>query len=140
YRSRLIPMPASALRITQQNWPEALGRMDAAADWPVFFGNELADHSWELVLDQWLPRLLPGLMAAGTHGFIRTAHAVRALGDGPTPLRLWELGRGPGFWGAYYQELARGSALAGRPGPAEALGPIPPRPRSEVPQCTAARA
>jgi len=130
YRSKLIPMPASALRITQQNWPEALGRIDAAAGWSAFFGNELADHSWELVLDQWLPRLLPGLMAAGTHGFIRTAHAVRALGDGPTPLRLEELGLALGFWAAYYQELPGDPVLAGDLGPEQALGQIPRARRS----------
>lgn len=125
YRSKLIPMPASALRITRQNWPEALGRMDATADWAAFFGNELAEHSWESVLDQWLPRLLPGLMAAGTHGFIRTAHAVRAVGDGPTPQRLEELGHALGYWAAYYHQLPGDPVLAGDLGPEQALGQIP---------------
>lgn len=125
YRSKLIPMPAFALRITRQNWPEALGRMDATADWAAFFGNELAEHSWESVLDQWLPRLLPGLMAAGTHGFIRTAHAVRAVGDGPTPQRLEELGHALGYWAAYYHQLPGDPVLAGDLGPEQALGQIP---------------
>jgi hypothetical protein len=125
YSSKLIPMPASVQRINGQNWREALGRMDATADWSAFFGNELADHSWESVLDQWLPTLLPGLMAAGTHGFIRTAHAVRALGAEPTPLRLEELGMALGYWAAYYQELPGDPALAGDLGLEQALDEIP---------------
>ncbi|WP_216900970.1 questin oxidase family protein [Nocardia alni] len=125
YRTTLVPMPGSTLRITDHSWPEALGRMDAIADWAAFFGNELADHPWESVLERWLPRLLPGLMAAGTHGFIRTAHAIRALGDAPTPLRLEELGLALGFWAAYYQKLPGEPVLVGDLGIEQALDRIP---------------
>jgi Questin oxidase-like len=125
YSSRLIPMHTPASRITPQSWRGALGRIDATADWCALFRDELADHSWESVLNQWLPRLLPGLMAAGTHGFIRTAHAVRALGHGSTPLRLEELGVALGFWAAYYQELPGTPTLTGHLGIAQALNQIP---------------
>jgi hypothetical protein len=125
YSSTLIPMPKPATRITHQSWPEALGRIDATAGWCALFCDELADHPWESVLNQWLPRLLPGLMAAGTHGFIRTAHAVRALGHGPTPLRLEELGVALGFWAAYYQKLPGTPTLIGHLGIAHALNQIP---------------
>ena len=48
----------------------------------------------------------PGLMAGGTHGLIRTAHAVRALSEAATPpLRVEELASALGYWAAYYQTL-----------------------------------
>lgn len=125
YSATLIPMPAPASRITHQSWRERLGRIDATADWSIFFRYELTYHPWESVLDQWLPRLLAGLMAAGTHGFIRTAHAVRSLGDGSTPQRLEELGSALGFWAAYYQALPGEPTPAGYLGIAQALNQIP---------------
>src|SRR5262245_56206430 len=52
-----------------------------------------------------MPRLIRGLMAGGTHGLIRTAHAVRALSEAATPLRVEELASALAFWAAYYQTL-----------------------------------
>src|SRR5262249_23600073 len=53
----------------------------------------------------WVPRLAPGLMAAATHGLIRTGHAARSLSAGETPQRLHELAEGLGYWAARYQAL-----------------------------------
>jgi hypothetical protein len=44
-------------------------------------------------------------MAAATHGWLRTAHAVRAVATEATPARLTELSRGLAYWAARYQEL-----------------------------------
>jgi hypothetical protein len=57
------------------------------------------------VFVQWIPRLIAGLMAGGTHGLIRTAHAVRALSEAATPLRIEELASALAFWAAYHQTL-----------------------------------
>ena len=52
-----------------------------------------------------MPRLSPALIAAATHGLIRTSHAVRSLGVSDTPQRLHELAEGLGFWAARYHLL-----------------------------------
>ena len=57
---------------------ESLGN-GADADWVVTFCHCVEDSSWEQVLSEWLPHLLPGLFAAAGHGLLRTAHAVRAV-------------------------------------------------------------
>ena len=88
------PMAAEAL--------VALGRADAVAPWAE-------------VLETWVPRLAPGIMAGATHGILRTAHAVRSLERGVTGQRLAELGEGLGYWAARYQLLpgaARPQTLA----------------------------
>ena len=54
-------------------------------------------------------------MAAATHGWLRTAHAVRALRDHETSERLAELGRGLAYWAARYQEV---------PGPTKPSGTL----------------
>jgi hypothetical protein len=85
----------------------ALGDIERSTDWIEFFTRELAEAHWRDVVDAWWPRLLPGISAAGTHGFLRTAHAVRAMnGHGSEhPLLLDEIAHGLGYWAARYQEL-----------------------------------
>ena len=56
-----------------------------------------------------------GLMAAATHGWLRTAHAVRSLTARETPERIAELARGLAYWAARYQEV---------PGPARPSGTL----------------
>ena len=52
-------------------------------------GAELGQRPWREVLNAWWPRLLPGVVAAATHGVIRVGHAVRALlADGDDPSQL----------------------------------------------------
>ena len=61
------------------DWQQALGDPRRVADWTVFFGSELGEQPWRAVLSAWWPRLLPGVVAAATHGVIRVGHAIRVL-------------------------------------------------------------
>ncbi|MGW4065098.1 hypothetical protein ACWEGE_42890 [Amycolatopsis sp. NPDC004747] len=107
---------------------EALGKIERSTDWVDFFTRELEGAHWRDVVDRWWFRLLPGISAAGTHGFLRTAHAVRAMNEHGSehPLLLNEIAHGLGYWAARYQELPGGYASA-RPlrSPAGALETIP---------------
>lgn len=105
YARRLLEHPESRNPIVPADWREALGDIGRTGDWVVFFRRELADHPWPVVLETWVARLTPGIMAAATHGIIRTGHAVRALDAAGTPQRLHELAEALAYWGARYQEL-----------------------------------
>ena len=109
YKNRFQERPHPDTPISPGSWHEALGDRGRSADWVAFFDHELAEGPWQSVLRTWVPRLAPGLMAAATHGLIRTGHAVRSLAGGETPQRLHELAEGLGYWAARYQ------ALPGRP-------------------------
>jgi Questin oxidase-like len=99
--------------ITAETWRSALGAIDRIGDWVGFFQGQLANAPWMVVFDEWIDRLLPGTQAAGSHGLIRTSHALRALDDGETPLRVEELGVSLAYWAAYYRELPGTPRLAG---------------------------
>ena len=58
-------------------------------------------------------RLLPAAPSAGGHGLIRTAHALRALADAETALRVEELGVALAYWAAYYRKLPGTPRFAG---------------------------
>jgi len=105
YRGELRPLPPAPSPVTEDNWHGALGATKRIGDWQAFFVARLAEAPWQAVFGQWMPRLIPGLMAGGTHGLIRTAHAVRALSEGAAPLRVEELASALAFWAAYYQTL-----------------------------------
>jgi hypothetical protein len=115
--------PASP--ITDADWREALGDLRRVADWETYLDRELQEAPWRDVLARWWVRLLPGISAGATHGVIRTAHAVRALGDGETPERVAELGRGLAYWAARYLELTGRPVTAGTASVGEALSAIP---------------
>ena len=119
YRSRLTDRPSPSLAIPRADWREYLGVRERLGDWIELFENELKDASWQDVVRQWVPRLAPAVMAAATHGLIRTSHAVRSLSTGETPQRKNELAQGLGFWAARYYTL---------PGePSEAHGEYAPK-------------
>jgi hypothetical protein len=107
----------------EQSWREALGRFDWVGDWEELFRRELTESPWREVLARWWPRLVPGLMAALTHGLIRTAHAVRCLAasERPHDLALTELARGLAYWAARYTALPGEVALTGERTIAEAI-------------------
>jgi hypothetical protein len=118
------PLPRFRLDASdEQSWRQALGQFDRVGDWEELFARELADRPWRDVLDQWCPRLFPGLMAGLTHGLIRTAHAVRCLGatDHPKDLALEELSRGLAYWAARYTALPGEAALTGQHTVADAV-------------------
>ena len=112
YRSRLVYKPAPSLAIPRDEWREYLGVRERLGDWVQFFENELEEAPWRDVVRLWVPRLAPAVMAAATHGLIRTGHAVRSLAKEDTPQRRQELAQGLGFWAARYY------VLPGTPSPA----------------------
>ena len=113
YRRRLAPRPARVAHLTGDNWPAALGDVRRTGDWFEFFRNELEERPWPAVLDLWTARLAPGLMAAATHGVIRTGHATRALAREDTPARRRELADGLAYWAADYLQLPAGRHRGG---------------------------
>jgi hypothetical protein len=138
YKRGLEEAPEARNAIPRDGWQDALGDVSRVGDWSVFFQRELAESPWRTVLDMWVGRLAPGIVASATHGVIRTGHAVRSLDAGETPLRLRELGEGLAYWAATYM------VLPGKPGPQpanlspqEALEQLEPLPPSEqVPGAT----
>ena len=105
YKSRLDDHPESHNPISPGEWREVLGDTSRMADWVAFFDRELAEATWEDVLGKWVPILGPALMAAATHGLIRTSHAIRSLSQSQTPHRTHELAEGLGYWAARYRVL-----------------------------------
>ena len=105
YRSWLTHRPSASLPISPGEWQDALGRRDRLGDWVEFFDRELASAPWREVVRNWVPRLAPAVMAAATHGLIRTSHAVRSLSATETPQRTHELAQGLGYWAALYYTL-----------------------------------
>lgn len=77
---------------------------------------------------EWIGRLLPAAPSAGGHGFLRTAHALRALANTETPLRVEELGVALAYWAAYYRKFPGTPRLAGALQLGDALGRIQARP------------
>jgi hypothetical protein len=77
------------------------------------------------VFAEWVDRLIRGTVSAGSHGLIRTAHAIRALEDAETPLRIEELGVALAYWAAYYRKLPGVPRFAGALDIDEALRQIP---------------
>ena len=105
YKSGLIDAPEAANPIPHSEWREFLGDRSRLSDWIAFFDRELAEKSWQDTLQEWVPPLAPAVMAAATHGLLRTSHAVRSLSAQETPQRLHELAQGLGYWAARYQVL-----------------------------------
>jgi hypothetical protein len=119
YRRHLDPPPAAGRPISESSWREALGDISRAGDWARFFAARLQEASWRVVLEQWAPRLAPGLVGAATHGIIRTSHAVRALAARDTPPRRREFAEGLAYWAARFQRLPE--------------APPPPKPQRGLP-------
>jgi hypothetical protein len=109
YRHRLEVEPETRAPIdpAHDSWRSALGDITRVADWTAMFHRTLQETPWQEILGIWWPRLLPGLVAAATHGVIRTAHAVRGIDRAGTAdeLLLRELAHGLGYWAARYEEL-----------------------------------
>jgi hypothetical protein len=104
------PLPDPSQSIDDRSyddWQAALGDRNRGGDWVELFRRELSDADWRDVLATWWPRLLPGCAGSLTHGLIRTAHAVRALGrvGEPSDLQIDELARGLGFWATGYSPI-----------------------------------
>ena len=113
YRRELGPIPQARSPVTENTWQAALGDIDRIGDWQTFFQTQLAKAPWRTVFAEWIPRLIRGLMAGGTHGLIRTAHAIRALSEAATPLRVEEFASALAYWASYYQALPGAPRLQG---------------------------
>ncbi len=103
YRKRLLERPPNVERIRPEQWQQALGDVPRVSDWEDFLETEMESMPWPALLERWVPRLSPGIMSAATHGFIRTAHAVRSLAAEDTPGRRAEVVAGLAYWAARYQ-------------------------------------
>src|SRR5215831_1961734 len=125
YRRKLDAMPPSRSPITAEDWAEALGAIDRFADWVAFFRARFVETPWHTMLAEWIGRLLPATPSAGGHGFLRTAHALRALSEAETALRVEELGVALAYWAAYYRRLPGTPRLAGTLDLGDALRRIP---------------
>jgi hypothetical protein len=125
YLRRLAEHPQARNAIEAADWREALGDIKRAGDWIAFFDREVRERPWREALETWVARLGPGIMAGATHGVLRTAHAVRTLGDGESPARLHELAEGLGYWAARYQELPVATGSRGTMRVAEAITRVP---------------
>jgi hypothetical protein len=125
YRQQLDAIPAPHAPVTAENWEQALGAIDRFGDWVAYFAAQLDEAPWQAVFQQWIGRLLPATPSAGAHGLIRTAHALRALADAETSLRVEELGVALAYWAAYYRTLPGTPHLAGTLDLGDALLRVP---------------
>ncbi len=129
YTPRLEPRPRLGGPVGAFDWQDALGQFALLGGWIDLFGRELSERPWRTVLNEWLPRLVPGIAAAALHGLIRTSHASRSLADADTPMRRRELACGLGYWAARYPTLPGVPTSGGeaRPGAALSSANVPPR-------------
>jgi Questin oxidase-like len=133
YMRRLEEFPRGITPIGE-DWREALGDPRRVADWTAYFRREVTVQPWRAVLGTWWPRLLPGVVAAATHGVIRVGHAVRALlADGDDAVYVAELAHGLAYWAARWQPVPGAATGLGRraagglalPSAADALAAVP---------------
>jgi len=126
YRARLDAAPPAAQKpLPEADWPAALGVAARFPEWLAFFETELADRPAPAVVGEWVPRLVPGVVAAATHGLIRTAHGLRALGAADTAPRRVEVATGLAYWASRYHELPGPPLLIGHQNVAQALADLP---------------
>jgi hypothetical protein len=126
YREHLDPAPLPADKpLGEDAWPAALGVPAQFPEWLALFEREMADRPVAAVVEEWVPRLAPGTVGAATHGLIRTAHGLRALGVADTPPRRLEVATGLAYWACRYQELPGPPLLIGHQSVPEALADLP---------------
>ena len=126
YRENLDPAPPPADKpLSEDAWPAALGAPERFPEWLALFETEMADRPVAAVVGEWVPRLAPGTVGAATHGLIRTAHGLRALGVADTPPRRLEVATGLAYWACRYQELPGPPLLIGHQNVPEALADLP---------------
>jgi hypothetical protein len=132
YRRRLRPHPDETRPIEPGEWREALGDDGRVGDWIAFFDRALREQAWTAILETWMPRLAPGVIAAAFHGVIRTAHAARSLDARETKARTRELAEGLGYWAATYRTLPESpDRRTGRLLPSRAIGEVATLPQEQ---------
>jgi hypothetical protein len=83
-------------------WKDLFGDYRLLPEWTGYFGRAIDEEGWRVVVEGWVPRLMPGLAAALFHGVIRTSHAVRAIDVADTRARRAELARALGNWAVWF--------------------------------------
>jgi len=107
YAPRLLPAPPQQPWSPGDPWPDRLGHHEAWSGYRALFAEWIAQEGATDMLRQVLPQLMPGVGAAGFHGLIRTASAVRCG-------HLGELAAGLAYWASRHQRLgALHNPLAG---------------------------
>ena len=103
--NRLQPLPPTVAPIARADWSSALGERARETDYRLFFGEEVGRLGARAAVAAYLPRLLPGLAASATHGFMRLAYGAMRDDDA-------EIATALGYWAATYLELgaAKGAA------------------------------
>ena len=84
------------------DWKDLFGDYRLLPEWTGYFGRAINEEGWQVVVEGWVPRLMPGLAAALFHGVIRTSHAVRAIEMADTRARRAELARALGNWAIWF--------------------------------------
>ena len=114
-------------RVEAARWREFLARHEFFPDWRELFLAELRGDDWRTVVRRWVPRFVPGLAGAATHGAIRTGHAARALVARDNEIRRAELATGLAYWAVNYEELPWDGSLSPEKSVADALDKVQPR-------------
>ncbi len=83
-------------------WEGLFGDYRLLPQWTGYFGRAIDEEGWQVVVEGWVPKLMPGLAAALFHGVIRTSHAVRAIEVADTRARRAELARALGNWAVWF--------------------------------------
>ena len=125
YAPLLRAWPAARSPLAVSDWQSALGAEGRLGDWRNCLTSELVRGGATQLLSRWLPRLLPGNMAASLHGVIRCAHAVRGWATEPTPEGECELADALSYWAAAHQSLPRLASTETTLGLAAALERLP---------------
>jgi hypothetical protein len=134
YMRRLEEFPRGTAAIGA-DWQEALGDPRRVADWTAYFRREVTRQPWRQVLGTWWPRLLPGVVAAATHGVIRVGHAVRALlADGDDGVHVAELAHGLAYWAARWQPVPGATTIIAVPAAGGAPATPAPDALADVPR------
>jgi len=113
-----LPAFAPGRAIAPDARAAALGDASRFADWVATYEQDIARDGVARVLARELAALAPGFFAGAAHGFLRVAHAARALSRGSTPVRVREVAFGLGYWAGSYQ------TLPGEPGVRPSRDPI----------------
>jgi len=132
---RLLPVPDGFRSAEAVGVEAALGRYELRAAALATWRERLRERPWQEVVEEAVQRLGPGVMAGALHGWLRTAHAVRALRRDVTPQRLDELAWGLAYWTARYLPVPGSPASRPRPGTTvqeviAALPRVPPPPQA----------
>jgi hypothetical protein len=97
------PVAAEPRDLFASGWQDALGDYRRLPQWMGYFERTVSERGWSPVVEEWVPRLLPGLHVALYHALIRTGHAVRAIDALPTTVRQAELARSLAYWAARFR-------------------------------------